>query len=133
VMNADLLTSVKLAALMRFHREERNMVTVGVRRYVLDVPYGVVELQGTRLAGLSEKPRMNFFVNAGLYAVDPSAVSLMPALGERFDMTDLVEAALTAKARVGGFPVREYWLDVGQLADYDRAEQDHATYFAVPG
>jgi dTDP-glucose pyrophosphorylase len=131
VMNADLLTSVKLAALMRFHREERNMVTVGVRRYVLDVPYGVVELDGTRLARLSEKPRMSFFVNAGLYAVDPSAVSLMPGLPERFDMTELVETALEAQARVGGFPVREYWLDVGQLADYDRAEQDHATYFAV--
>jgi dTDP-glucose pyrophosphorylase len=131
VMNADLLTSVKLGALMRFHHEERNLVTVGVRRYVLDVPYGVVELDGTRLAKLSEKPRMSFFVNAGLYAVDPGAVSLMPGLPERFDMTDLVEAALRAQARVGGFPVREYWLDVGQLADYDRAEQDHATYFAV--
>jgi dTDP-glucose pyrophosphorylase len=131
VMNADLLTSVKLGALMHFHREEHNVVTVGVRRYVLDVPYGVVELEGTRLARLSEKPRMSFFVNAGLYAVDPSAVSLMPGLPERFDMTDLVEAALQAQARVGGFPVREYWLDVGQLADYDRAEQDHATYFAV--
>jgi dTDP-glucose pyrophosphorylase len=131
VMNADLLTRVKLRALMRFHREERNMVTVGVRRYVLDVPYGVVELSGTRLARLSEKPRMSFLINAGLYAVDPTVLSLMSKLPERFDMTGLVEAALASHARVGGFPIREYWLDVGQLADYDRAEQDHATYFAV--
>ena len=132
VMNADLLTNVKLSALMRFHCEERNIVTVGVRQYALDLPYGVVDMEGTRVLSLREKPRLSFFVNAGLYAVDPSAVSLIASLPERFDMPDLVEAALTSRARVGGFPVREYWLDVGQLNDYDRAHEDHATYFSVP-
>jgi NDP-sugar pyrophosphorylase family protein len=131
VMNADLLTNVKLAALMRFHREEENIVTVGVRQYALDLPYGVIEMNGTRLQSLREKPRLSFFVNAGLYAVDPAAVSLMPNLPDRFDMTNLVEAALAFGARVGGFPIREYWLDVGQLADYDRTHGDHATYFSA--
>jgi NDP-sugar pyrophosphorylase family protein len=131
VMNADLLTNVKLAALMRFHCEEHNVVTVGVRRYALELPYGVLEMDGTRVRSLREKPSLGFFINAGLYAVDPAAISLISTLSERFDMTDLVEAALAAGARVGGFPVREYWLDVGQLADYDRAHGDHATYFSV--
>lgn len=132
VMNADLLTNVRLPALMRFHREEENIVTVGVRRYALDLPYGVVEMDGTRVRSLREKPRLSFFVNAGLYAVDPTAISLVSTLPERFDMTDLLDAALAARARVGGFPVREYWLDVGHLADYDRAHEDHATHFSVP-
>jgi dTDP-glucose pyrophosphorylase len=131
VMNADLLTNVNLAALMRFHCEERNIVTVGVRRYALELPYGVIEMDGTRVQSLREKPSLGFFVNAGLYAVDPAAVSLVSTLAERFDMTDLIEAAFAASERVGGFPVREYWLDVGQLADYDRAHGDHATYFSV--
>lgn len=132
VMNADLLTNVKLSALMRFHREERNIVTVGVRQYALDLPYGVVDMNGTRVLSLREKPRLRFFVNAGLYAVDPSAVSFIAGLPDRFDMPDLVEAALASRSRVGGFPVREYWLDVGQLNDYDRAHEDHATHFSVP-
>jgi dTDP-glucose pyrophosphorylase len=131
VMNADLLTNVKLSALMRFHCEEANVVTVGVRQYALDLPYGVVDMAGTRVLSVREKPRLSFFVNAGLYAVDPSAVSLISQMPDRFDMTDLIDAALGADARVGGFPVREYWLDVGQLADYDRAHEDHATYFSV--
>jgi len=131
VMNADLLTNVKLPALMHFHCEEGNVVTVGVRRYELELPYGVVEMDGTRVRSLREKPRLTFFVNAGLYAVDPSAVALAAGLPARFDMTDLVEAALVARARVGGFPIREYWLDVGQLADYDRAHSDHATHFSM--
>src|SRR6202050_2290158 len=131
VMNADLLTNVKLPALMHFHCEEGNVVTVGVRRYELELPYGVVEMDGTRVRSLREKPRLTFFVNAGLYAVDPSAVALAAGLPARFDMTDLVEAALVARARVGGFPIREYWLDVGQLADYDRAHSDHAPHFSM--
>ncbi len=131
VMNADLLTNVNLASLMRFHAEEENLVTVGVRRYALELPYGIIEIEGTRVRSLREKPSLGFFVNAGIYAVDPAALSLISSLAERFDMTDLVEAALTRGSPVGAFPVREYWLDVGQLTDYDRAHDDHATHFKV--
>jgi dTDP-glucose pyrophosphorylase len=131
VMNADLLTNVNLAALMRFHRQEGNAITVGVRQYALELPYGIAELDGTRIVSLDEKPTQAFFVNAGIYAVDPAAVELMGGEhSERFDMTDLIAAAMQAGLRVGGFPIREYWIDIGQLADYERAEQDHVTVFS---
>jgi dTDP-glucose pyrophosphorylase len=130
VMNADLMTNVNLAALMRFHREEGNALTVGVRQYALELPYGVVELSGSQVVSLSEKPTHSFFVNAGVYAVDPSAVALVGNV-ERFDMTDIIGAALAAGRRVGGFAIREYWIDIGQLADYQRAESDHVTVFSA--
>jgi NDP-sugar pyrophosphorylase family protein len=131
VMNADLLTNVKLTALMRFHHEEQNLITVGVRRYVLDVPYGVIEIHKTQLTSLREKPQLSFFVNAGIYALDPGVVPLLDELPESCNMTDLLEVGLTSHARIGGFPIREYWLDIGQLADYERAHSDHATHFSV--
>jgi dTDP-glucose pyrophosphorylase/CBS domain-containing protein len=131
VMNADLLTKVNLGALIRFHTADRNAITVGVRQYALEVPYGVVEIEDGRVQALREKPTMQFFVNTGLYAVSPEAVKLLPPELGRFNMTDLIEAALASGARVGSFPVREYWLDIGQLADYERAHADHATYFAA--
>jgi dTDP-glucose pyrophosphorylase len=130
VMNADLLTKVNLGALIRFHAEDGNMVTVGVRQYKLQVPYGVVDLDGTRVTALREKPTVGFFVNAGIYAVSPEAVQLMPDDITEFNMTDLIEATLGQGGRVGSFPIREYWLDIGQLADYERAHDDHATYFS---
>lgn len=132
VMNADLLTTVNLGALMRFHQQEENAVTVGVRQYALELPYGIAELDGTRILSLSEKPTHNFFVNAGVYAVDPRVVELMGEReDDRFDMTDLIAAAMGAKLRVGGFLIREYWIDIGQLADYERAESDHVTVFSA--
>jgi dTDP-glucose pyrophosphorylase len=130
VMNADLLTNVNLGALMRFHHEEGNVVTVGVRQYVLELPYGVVELDGTRVTGLSEKPKPKYYINAGIYAVDPAALSLVPPSREAFHMTDVIDEVLADGGRVGAFAVREYWLDIGHLADYERAESDHATYFS---
>jgi dTDP-glucose pyrophosphorylase len=132
VLNADLLTNVDLGALLRFHREEKNVITVGVRQYTLEVPYGVVDLDGTRVTGLKEKPVIDLMVNTGIYAVDPQALSLFPGEASRLDMTELVSGALERGWRVGSFPVREYWLDVGQLADYERAHSDHATYFSAP-
>ena len=130
VMNADLLSNVNLSALMRFHREEGNAMTVGVRQYALELPYGIVQLEGTQVVSLSEKPTHAFFVNAGIYAVDPSVVELLHER-ERFDMTDVIATALAAEMRVGGFPIREYWIDIGQLADYQRAENDHVTVFTA--
>jgi NDP-sugar pyrophosphorylase family protein len=130
VMNADLLTKVNLGALLRFHLAESNVITLAVRRYELEVPYGVVDIEGTQVQGLREKPSLGFFVNAGIYAVSPEAVEFLPARLAEFQMTDLIEAALAAGAPVGSFAIREYWLDIGQLTDYQRADEDHATYFA---
>jgi dTDP-glucose pyrophosphorylase/predicted transcriptional regulator len=130
VINADLLTNVNLSALMRFHAEDDNLITVGVRRYVLEVPYGVVELEETRVTQLREKPTIDFFVSAGIYAVSPGAVALMPPEKGQFDMTDLIQQSLARGGRVGAFPIREYWLDIGQIADYERALDEHTTYFS---
>jgi dTDP-glucose pyrophosphorylase/predicted transcriptional regulator len=130
VMNADLLTNVNLSALMRFHADDRNLITVGVRRFVLEVPFGVVELNDGRVQQLQEKPTLDFFVNAGIYAVSPEAVAIMPPGQKEFDMTDLIDAVLAHGGSVGGFPVREYWLDIGQVSDYRRAVNEHGTYFS---
>jgi dTDP-glucose pyrophosphorylase len=131
LINGDLLTKVNLGALLRFHREEGNAVTVGVRQFRLQIPYGVVELEGTEVKELREKPEMEVFVNAGVYAVSPEAVALVPADREAFHMTDIIDLAIDNSLRVGSFPIREYWLDIGHLSDYERADDDHATHFSA--
>ena len=64
--------------------------------------------------------------------MDPAAVPLLPADKERFEMTEVVEATIGSGKRVGAFPIREFWRDIGQLADYERTNEDHATHFAAP-
>ena len=123
LMNGDILTQVDFRALLAFHREHEAELTVGVRQYDFHVPYGVLQCEGERVLGIQEKPRFNFLVNAGIYLVGPSARRLIEP-GRRFDMTQLIEAVAERGGRVVAFPIVEYWLDIGQLADYQKAQED---------
>ncbi|MCP4361003.1 MAG: NTP transferase domain-containing protein [Chloroflexi bacterium] len=123
VINGDILTRVDFRAMRDYHRQYRADLTVAVRQYEVEVPYGVVECDGTRITRLREKPTYNFFVNAGIYLLQPDMRRYIPN-GRRFDMTDLIETLLQAGKNVINFPIIEYWLDVGHHADYEQAQKD---------
>jgi len=123
VMNGDVLTTVSFADMVAYHRAHHAEATVGVRRYEIPVPYGVLDCEGSRVRALREKPRQQFLVNAGVYLLERAALELIPA-GRRFDMTELIQRLLDEDRTVASFPILEYWLDIGQIADYERAQMD---------
>lgn len=123
VINGDILTNVDFRSLVRYHQAQKAMLTVGVRHYELKVPYGVVEAKNGRVLGLREKPSYAFFVNAGVYLLDPSVRRHIPR-ARRFDMTDLIELLLGQGEPVASFPILEYWIDIGQHEDFDRAQRE---------
>lgn len=123
VINGDILTELNFQAMFDFHQEHEANMTVGVRRYELQVPYGVVETKGVEISYLVEKPSFGFFVNAGIYLLEPTVHRYIPN-GRRFDMTDLIERLLADGQKVVSFPIQEYWLDIGQHADYEQAQDD---------
>jgi dTDP-glucose pyrophosphorylase/CBS domain-containing protein len=123
VINGDILTRVDFRAMLAYHREHEADLTVGVRQYDLEVPYGVVECDGATVRRLSEKPRYSFLVNAGIYLLDPAVHGYIPS-DRRFDMTDLIERLLEEGRTVVSFPIVEYWLDIGEPIDYEQAQAD---------
>jgi len=122
IMNGDILTQVDFRAMLSFHQAQKADLTVAIRGYEVQVPFGVIDCDGTFVRRLSEKPLLNFFVNAGIYFMEPSVHSYIP-LGERCDMTDLIQRLLSEGRPVASFPLREYWLDIGQIRDYELAQQ----------
>lgn len=123
VINGDILTQVDLRAMLAFHQEYAAEMTVAVQRYEMQVPYGVIECEGAHIISVKEKPQVKFLVNAGMYLLEPSAYQFIPN-GQSFNMTDLVRWLLDAGRPVIGFPIREYWMDVGQHHDYAQAQAD---------
>ena len=123
VINGDILTQVDFRAMIAYHHEHRAEMTVAVRRYDVQVPYGVMECEGVNIRRVTEKPQLVFFVNAGIYLLDPPVYDFIPN-GQRFDMTDLIQCLLDAGRTVVSFPIREYWLDIGQHSDYVQAQAD---------
>lgn len=123
VINGDILTRVNYQSMMAFHQENKAVMTVAVRQYDFQVPYGVVETSGVSICRLSEKPILRFFVNAGVYLLEPAVYKHFVPL-KKLDMTDLISDLLAEHQRVVSFPVSEYWLDIGQHADYEKAKAD---------
>ena len=123
VINGDVITEVDFETMLAYHQEHNAEITVGVRQYSVEVPYGVLECEGSNVRELKEKPQVAFLVNAGIYLLEPSVFDLI-SRGEHLDMTELIQRLLYSKRSVVSFPIIEYWLDIGQPADYERAQND---------
>ncbi|HKO60673.1 MAG TPA: nucleotidyltransferase family protein [Pyrinomonadaceae bacterium] len=125
VINGDILTRVDFRAMLNFHREHDAELTVGVRQYEFSVPYGVIDTDGVSVRGISEKPVVRQFINAGIYLLNPSVRQLIPN-GQHYDIPDLIHQLLKDGRNVVSFPIREYWLDIGKSEQYDQANIDLA-------
>ncbi len=129
VMNCDVLTNVRFERLLDFHDKQRSVATMAVREYDIQVPYGVVKVDETSgIASIDEKPTQRFFVNAGIYVLQPGVLKhLQPQ--ETLDMPDLFSRLNSAGVRTCAFPVCEYWIDVGQHQDLERAQGEYSKIF----
>jgi dTDP-glucose pyrophosphorylase len=131
VINGDILTQMDFRKMFAYHQEQKAEMTVAVRRYAVEVPYGVVQCRGSAVSGLEEKPTVEFFVNAGIYLLEPSVFNKIPPK-RQWNMTDLIQGLLQAGRMVASFPVCEYWLDIGQHEDYEQAQADAANGMLDP-
>lgn len=128
IMNADVLTNVNIQQLLDFHNEHKAVATMCVQDYHFEVPYGVIKINQHRLLGLDEKPVHRFFVNAGIYVLDPTVLDIIPAQ-EYFDMTELFTRLIDRNFETVAFPIREYWMDIGRAEDYKKANGDYSENF----
>ncbi len=123
VINGDILTRVDFRAMLAFHNHHAADLTVGVRRYELRIPFGVIKSEGAVVNELQEKPTHSVLVNAGVYLLQPAVLMEIPA-DTKFDMTDMIMKLIGEGRRVVNFPIVEYWLDIGQQDDYEQAQKD---------
>ena len=129
VVNGDILTKANFATLLDFHKSEGALATLCVKQHEMQVPYGVVELNARRLEALVEKPTHRWLVNAGIYVVEPKTLAWLPK-GRRCDMPEFISAIRRRRSDgVACFPIQEYWLDIGGIKEFERANGDFETHF----
>ncbi|NKB75851.1 MAG: CBS domain-containing protein [Gammaproteobacteria bacterium] len=124
VMNGDVLTKVDYGRLIDSHLKSEAQCSVCVRKHVVEVPFGVVQMEGDVISGITEKPTFEHFVNAGIYVLNPEIVIDLEA-GKRIDMPELLLDVMDKKMKVHGFPVYEYWLDIGRHQQLAQADKDY--------
>lgn len=125
MMNGDLLTNLDFNKLIDFHDSHDGVATMCVREYEHRVPYGVIESDGLRVTSMVEKPAYRYFINAGIYVLSPTVLDAVSE-GHRIDMPTLLEQRMAVGESVNMFPVHEYWLDIGRMEDFQRAQDEVA-------
>lgn len=120
VMNSDLFTNINYEDFYMHFKEHNADMSVAAVPYDVDIPLGVLNLEGRNITGLSEKPHFGYYANAGIYLIRKSALSMIPE-DRMFHSTDLVEALIAAGRKVIRFPLNGTWIDVGTPQEYKRA------------
>lgn len=123
VMNSDLLTNIEFGDFYHKFMESGADLAVATTPHYVDLPYGIIEFNNDQVSALKEKPRYVYFANAGIYLMKRSALDFLPK-GEYYDATDLLERLLLEGKKVIHYPILGYWLDIGRMSDYIKAQED---------
>lgn len=123
MINGDILTKVDFQRLLEFHSDNGADATMCVREYDYQIPYGVINGEGNKITSMVEKPVQRFFVNAGIYVVSPQVIQSVPK-NHAIDMPTLLEQHMRERNNILMFPIHEYWLDIGRMDDFNRAQAD---------
>jgi dTDP-glucose pyrophosphorylase len=128
VMNGDLLTNVNFEHFHDYHLSNNSMGTMCVREYDFQVPYGVVNIKDIKILSIEEKPTHKFFVSAGIYMLSPEILEYIPQ-NQFYDMPTLFEKLISENKNAISFPLREYWLDIGRIEEYKKANEEYDEVF----
>ncbi len=123
VMNADILTNIDFYDFyinFKKHNDDMNAATFNIR---INIPYGILDTTDKKINSIIEKPSFTYYSNAGIYLIKREVLKYLPA-GRSFDSTELMEVLIKEGKNVSHFPIRGYWLDIGNAQNYAKAQDD---------
>jgi len=124
VTNGDVLSSIDYEELLEFHNREKSDATMCIRKDSYKIPYGVIEIdEDNNIENMIEKPTNNFFINMGIYVLNPEVLDYIPN-DEYFGMPSLFEILNSKEKATKSYQVNDYWIDVGRPSDYEKINKD---------
>ncbi|HEY5755387.1 MAG TPA: nucleotidyltransferase family protein [Steroidobacter sp.] len=129
VANADLVTRVDYLDMLEKHTASGACATMAVREYEFQIPFGVIDERDGLISGIREKPIHRSMVCAGIYVMSPEVLPLV-ATDAYHDMPGVFEDIIRSGRKAASYAVRGYWLDVGRIADYHKANEDFQEGFS---
>lgn len=123
VLNADIITNLDFDDLLSFHLTHQSLATMCVKLQAYEIPFACVEFdEQYNLQSLVEKPKVNNYINAGIYVLDPLILDLVPAQSY-YDMPSLFQDAVANQLATKVYHFENYWMDIGQVEDYHQARR----------
>lgn len=128
VMNGDILTLCDFGELFNFAINQTSMLTISIKKEITPFAFGNIFFEGDRVTGIEEKPDIVMYILAGIYVMKPAIFELFPE-NEYFGMDVLIRKMLDNQHPVAKYDLKEYWLDIGRLNDYEKAQEAYRTHF----
>jgi dTDP-glucose pyrophosphorylase len=123
MVNSDLLTNIDFEDIYRNFIKSGSDLMVACIPYKVDIPYAILEMEDDRVISLKEKPSYTYYSNAGIYLMKKEVVDIIPK-NEHFNATDLMDSLIENGKKVGYYPILGYWLDIGKMDDFIKAQED---------
>ena len=120
-INADLISDLNLKHLMFFHNSNKSDFTISVKDRSFEIPFATVDIKNNKIFNLEEKPKKEFFFNAGIYMINQNLIKKLLRNKEKIDMTDLIQRAIKKKFKIIPFFHHEKWIDYGTIKEYLKA------------
>lgn len=124
VMNSDLLTDIDYSDFFDTYSSDGADLAIAAVPYKVNVPYAVLETNGSNeVKALAEKPTYTYYSNAGIYLLKRELLQFIPK-DCCYNMTDLIDVLMDNGYKVVSYPIHGYWLDIGKMNDYVKAQED---------
>lgn len=123
VMNADVLTNIDFYDFFVNYKNFKDSMSIATFNIRINIPYGILDTTDKKINSLIEKPSFTYYSNAGIYLINKDMLKYIPK-NEKFDSTDLMETLISKNKKVSHFPIRGYWLDIGNAQNYAKAQDD---------
>lgn len=120
LMNSDVFTNIDYEDFFLHYQQHDADMSVAAIPYDVSIPYGILDLEGRNIKGLLEKPKYNYYANAGIYLIKKKAIDEIPE-NTFFNATDLVEKLIAEGKRVIRYPLNGTWIDIGNPQEYQKA------------
>ena len=128
LMNGDILTTLDFRRAYDTAVSHVAPLVVITKEIRTPFSFGTVVSEGDRLIDVEEKPNFRFEVLAGIYILKPVILKEIPK-NTYYGMDSLIKDSLARGQTVGRYLMHEYWLDIGQVDDYNQAREVYKTHF----
>ena len=129
VMNGDILTLIDFGNLYDFAVKQSSLLTISVKKEITPFAFGNILFKGDEVIDIEEKPDLLMYILAGIYVMKPDIFKFFPEKNEYFGMDSLIKKMLEKKYLITKYDLKEYWLDIGRLSDYEKAQNVYDEHF----
>jgi NDP-sugar pyrophosphorylase family protein len=128
VMNGDILSLIDFTKFYQYGLSKKTALTITMKKIITPYAFGNIFFKDDLVTGIEEKPDIITYALAGIYMMTPEIFNYIPT--DTFYGMDLLIKDMLAKSKpIAKYEIEEYWLDIGKIEDYTKAQEIYQKHF----